>query len=84
MKNIYTIQDEHIFDTTESGEWLDCLFEDCESGEQFFVELRNEFDEEIEDFVDRCFNEAMENFDEIEFVEIVPAEIAEMMGLDTY
>jgi hypothetical protein len=84
MKNIYTLLDEHIFDTTDGGEWLDCLFEDCESGEQFFVELRKEFDEEIDDFVDRCFNNAMDYFDEIEFVEIVPAEIAEMMGLDTY
>jgi len=84
MEKNYTLQDEHIFDITEGGEWLDCLFEDCESGERFFVELRKEFDEEIDDFVDRCFNEAMNAFDEIEFIEIVPAEIAEMMGLDTY
>ena len=82
---IVTIEDEEIFaENGAVGEWLDCEFEDLDSGERFFVELRVEADEDANDFAERCFDEAMCNFDEVEFVAIVPAEIAEAMGYDTY
>ena len=86
MKNykITTLEDEAVFAQCEAGEWLDCEFEDLDSGERFFVELRVEVDETAEEFANRCFDEAMSNFDEVEFVAIVPAEIAEAMGYDTY
>jgi hypothetical protein len=81
---ITTFEDEAVFAQCEAGEWLDCEFEDLDSGERFFVELKVEVDETAEEFVDRCFDMALEDFDEVEFVAIVPAEIAEIMGYDTY
>ena len=71
------------FNDTEIGEWADCLFEDNETGEQFFVELRKT-DETLEQFIDRCMKVAKDNFDDVEFIEFYTARDAEMMGYDTY
>jgi len=82
-KYYITTAEQETFADTPIGEWLDCLFEDYDSGEQFYAELRKK-SESISDFVDECFEVAKENFEEVKFIEIVSAEVAEMVGLDTY
>lgn len=71
------------FERVDIGEWADCLFEDNETGEQFFVELRK-INETLEQFIDRCMAVAKDNFDDVEFKEFYTARDAEMLGYDTY
>lgn len=75
---------EKIFDNTNVGEWLDCLFEEEESGEMFLVEFRKEKGESEEDFIAKCQEVADENFSCPVFQKIVDLETAEIMGYDTY
>lgn len=75
---------ETIWETTSVGEWLDAKFYDRESGEIFFVELRKEAGEEMEDFIAKCQEVADENFDYAVFDELIDQETAEILGYDTY
>ena len=63
--------------------WIDFLFEDMESGECFFVELEMD-GSSIDELLEAAQAIADENFEAAEFQEIVNAEDAELMGLDTY
>jgi len=73
-----------IWDITEVGEWLDSNFVDEESGEVFFVELKKEDGEEMEDFIAKCQEIADDNFDNAIFLGLVDGETAEILGYDTY
>lgn len=75
---------ETIWETTRVGEWLDAKFYDRECGEIFFVELRKEEGEEMEDFITKCQEIADENFDYAVFDELIDQETAEILGYDTY
>lgn len=75
---------EMIWETTSVGEWLDEKFYDRESGEIFFVELKKEDGEEMEDFIAKCQEVADENFDYAVFEELIDEETAEILGYDTY
>lgn len=72
------------FSEYPAGEWIDCEFIDNETGEVFFVELRKQKDETSAEFIKRCEEIAIDNFDEPEFVRLVDQEEAEMLGYDTY
>lgn len=63
--------------------WIDFLFEDMESGECFFVELEMD-GSSIDELLEAAQAIADENFEAAEFQEVVNAEDAELMGLDTY
>ena len=78
------MRNETIWETTSVGEWLDAEFYDRESGEIFFVELRKEAGEEMEDFITKCQEIADENFDYAVFDELIDRETAEVLGYDTY
>ena len=78
------LQDRAIWQETKTGEWLDALIYDNESGEFFFIELRKEEGEDMEDFIAKCMEIATENFDSPSFTKLVDAEYAEAMGYDTY
>ena len=78
------MSNESIWETTSAGEWLDAKFYDRESGEIFFVELKKEEGEEMEDFIAKCQEVADENFDYAVFDELVDEETAEVLGYDTY
>jgi hypothetical protein len=75
---------EMIWETTRVGEWLDAKFYDRESGEIFFVELKKEDGEEMEDFIAKCQEVADESFDYAVFDELIDEETAEILGYDTY
>lgn len=78
------MSNETIWETTKVGEWLDAKFYDRECGEIFFVELRKEAGEEMEDFIAKCQEVADENFDYAIFDELIDEETAEILGYDTY
>lgn len=73
-----------IFETTPAGEWLDARFQDDECGEIFFVELRKEGGETMEEFVERCREIANENFEAPVWIDLVDQKDAETLGYDTY
>ena len=75
---------ETIWETTSVGEWLDAKFYDRECGEIFFVELKKEEGEEMEDFIAKCQEIADENFEYAVFDELIDSETAEILGYDTY
>lgn len=75
---------EAIFEATPAGEWLDARFQDDECGEIFFVELRKQQGETMEEFVERCREIANENFEAPVWIDLVDQEDAEMLGYDTY
>lgn len=75
---------EEIWNETRDGEWLDCRFQDEETGETFFVELKKEAGEEMEDFITKCQEVADENFSCAEFDGLVDGDTAEILGYDTY
>lgn len=75
---------EEIWNETKDGEWLDCRFNDEETGETFFVELRKESGEEMEDFIARCQEVADEYFSDAEFDWLCDKDTAEILGYDTY
>ena len=72
------------FNEYPAGAWIDCEFIDNETGEVFFVELRKQKDETSTEFIKRCEEIAIDNFEEPEFVRLVDPEEAEMLGYDTY
>ena len=65
-------------------EYLDYLFEDEESGEQFFVEIVKEGSKTYNDCLKEAIKIAKENFDSPQFIKRVSPEIAEIYGYDTY
>ena len=75
---------EAIFEATPVGEWLDARFQDDECGEIFFVELRKQQGETMEEFLDRCREIANENFEAPVWIDLVDQEDAEILGYDTY
>ena len=78
------MRNETIWENTRVGEWLDTKFYDKESGEIFFVELKKEEGEEMEDFIAKCQEVADDYFDYAVFDELVDGETAEILGYDTY
>ena len=77
-------QDKAVWDNTPTGEWLDASFSDNESGEFFFVELRKQSGEDMEDFIARCAEIAADNFDDPCYVRLYDSGCAEALGYDTY
>ena len=75
---------EQVWECTKVGEWLDAKFHDVETGEIFFVELKKEDGEDIEDFISKCQEVADENFDAPEFCGLYSSGEAEYFGYDTY
>lgn len=75
---------ETVWACAATNEWLDAKFYDRECGEIFFVELRKDAGETMEDFIARCQKIADENFDCACFVELVDQNEAEILGYDTY
>ena len=64
--------------------WLDFLFFDNETGEEFFVELDMNLFQNLQDAIDVAKAVADENFDKAVFQYTVCQSDAEIMGLDTY
>lgn len=72
------------WNTAKVGDWLDAKFYDRETGEEFFVELKKEDGEDIEDFIQKCQEVADENFSEAEFRGLYSNNEADILGYDTY
>ena len=72
------------WDTTKVGEWLNAKFYDKATGEEFFVELKKEEGEDIEDFIQKCQEVADENFSEAVLDGLYSNAEAEILGYDTY
>lgn len=67
------------------GEYVDFMFEDEESGECFFVELRMGKDgDTIEQMKSSAFEIALDNFENPDLIDILSNGEADIMGLDTY
>ena len=64
--------------------YIDYLFEDKKSGEQFFVEICKTEDKSYTDCYLEAWSIAEENFEDPEFIERVSPEVAETYGYDTY
>lgn len=65
------------------AKYIDFLYHDEETGEQFFVELKQD-NRSISDLRQQADDIAHDNFDEPVYEGIVDAEEAEIWGLDTY
>jgi hypothetical protein len=78
------MSNEQVWETTKVGKWLDAKFYDEESGEIFFVELKREDGEEMEDFITKCQEVADDNFDNAVFVALISEAEADCLGYDTY
>lgn len=76
--------EKELYNEAKVGEWLDCLFEDVDSGEQFLVERKKEEGETAVDFVNACSQEALEYFERVEFLRLMDNKEAEVLGYDTY
>jgi hypothetical protein len=63
--------------------YIDFLFHDVATGEDFLVELVMD-GSKLEDLLTQAQEIADENFANAEFQEVVSEEDAEMMGIDTY
>lgn len=63
--------------------WIDFLFSDNETGEEFLVELEMD-GSSMNELLAEAQYIADDNFGSATFLEVVSAEDAEMMGLDTY
>ena len=68
---------------TNARKYIDFLFHDNATGEDFLVELQMD-GSELEDLLAQAQEIADENFSDAEFQEVVSEEDAEMMGIDTY
>lgn len=79
-----TRQEKELWEKAKVGEWLDVMFEDEETGETFFVELKKEDGEDIEDFISKCQEVADENFSDAHYLELMDNATAEIFGYDTY
>lgn len=75
---------EYAWRRTKVGEWLDAKFEDFETGEVFFVELKKQEGMTMEQFIFECHKIAAENFEDPTFETLVDADTAEKLGYDTY
>lgn len=64
--------------------YIDYLFTDNESGEDFLVEIKKTDDKSYTDCWNEAWKIAEENFDDPEFIEKVDPVTAEILGLDTY
>lgn len=64
-------------------QWIDFLFSDEETGEDFLVELEMD-GSSMDELLAEAQRIADDNFDSAVFQEVVSAEDGEMMGLDTY
>ena len=73
-----------IYEMTDIGEWLDAMYEDDETGEVFFVELKREEGETVSQFIAKCDTVAADYFDEPIFLGLVDSDSAEKLGYDTY
>lgn len=69
---------------TTTREYVDFLFHDLETGEDFFVELELTEDDDMDSLIVKAQEVADENFANAMFEEVYSAEEAEMMGYDTY
>ena len=65
-------------------EYIDYLFEDVESGEQFFVEICKAENITKEECLEKAVSIANENFDDPTYICEVSPEEAETYGYDTY
>ena len=65
------------------NKYIDFLFHDIATGEDFLVELEMD-GSELEDLLVKAQEIADEYFSNAEFQEVVSEEDADMMGLDTY
>lgn len=68
---------------TNARKYIDFLFYDNATGEDFLVELQMD-GSKLEDLLAQAQEIADENFSDAEFQEVVSEEDAEMMGIDTY
>ena len=75
---------QQVWECTKVNEWLDAKFHDEETGEIFLVELRKLEGETIEQFIARCEEIAIDNFDEPQFICLCSGLEAEYLGYDTY
>ena len=64
-------------------QWVDFLFSDEETGEDFLVELEMD-GSSMDDLLEEAQRIADDNFESAVFQEVVSPEDGEMMGLDTY
>lgn len=64
-------------------QWIDFLFSDNATGEEFLVEVEMD-GSTMDELLDKAQYIADDNFGSATFLEVVSAEDAEMMGLDTY
>ena len=64
--------------------YIDYLFEDVESGEQFFVEICKTENMTKEECLEKAVNIANENFDDPTYICEVSPEEAETYGYDIY
>lgn len=64
-------------------QWIDFLFSDEETGEDFLVELEMD-GSSMDDLLEEAQRIADDNFESAVFQEVISAEDGEMMGLDTY
>ena len=65
-------------------EYIDYLFEDVESGEQFFVEICKTENMTKKECFEKAVSIANENFDDPTYICEVSPEEAETYGYDTY
>ena len=65
-------------------EYIDYLFEDTESGEQFFVEICKTENMTKKECLKKAIDIANENFDDPAYICEVSPEEAETYGYDTY
>ena len=63
---------------------IDFWFCDRETGEEFFVEESVEIENDFQKVREHAFAIAREFFIDPRLIDVIPAEEAEMMGLDTY
>jgi hypothetical protein len=64
--------------------YIDYLFEDEDTGELFFVEIKKTENMSYTDCFNKAWEIAEENFDSPMFVEEVDPAVAETYGYDTY
>jgi hypothetical protein len=64
------------------NQYIDYLFEDQETGERFFVELKK--DKPIKELREEAWETARANFEEPLLVGVFSAYDAEKLGYDTY
>ena len=66
------------------AKYIDYLFEDNETGENFFVEIKQEEKMTVMDCFVQALKTANEYFESPKFIEEVEPHIAEIMGFDIY